>query len=136
MVYLLSDSDKSSETCTTESTSNSNSNTSNCTSLSAQSKPSEVVKRHLPIGVAILPIGTGNDLAIELGWGQCYMNEPLAAILERILLADKILLDRWELQAFSIPEMTRQESFSRVTGNCCVSYILFIRGKQKIYESL
>jgi len=69
------------------------------------------LKRHLPIGVAILPIGTGNDLAIELGWGHCYMNEPLAAVLERILYAEPVPLDRWELRTFATPpEGTRQDT--------------------------
>jgi len=68
--------------------------------------------------VAILPIGTGNDLAIELGWGHSYMNEPLSIILERILYAHPVSLDRWELKAYAItPEMTAKDAFTRIAGN-------------------
>eukprot|EP00543_Licmophora_paradoxa_P017102 CAMPEP_0202460794 /NCGR_PEP_ID=MMETSP1360-20130828/45970_1 /ASSEMBLY_ACC=CAM_ASM_000848 /TAXON_ID=515479 /ORGANISM="Licmophora paradoxa, Strain CCMP2313" /LENGTH=388 /DNA_ID=CAMNT_0049082603 /DNA_START=266 /DNA_END=1432 /DNA_ORIENTATION=- len=48
--------------------------------------------------IAILPLGTGNDLARMHGWGGGYVNESLIGILEQISEAYISLLDRWELQ--------------------------------------
>ena len=47
--------------------------------------------------IAILPLGTGNDLARIHGWGGGYMNESLIVILEQIADAYISLLDRWEM---------------------------------------
>lgn len=47
--------------------------------------------------IAILPLGTGNDLARIHGWGAGYNNESILAILEQITEAYVSLLDRWEL---------------------------------------
>jgi len=47
--------------------------------------------------IAILPLGTGNDLARIHGWGAGYNNESILMILEQITEAYVSLLDRWEL---------------------------------------
>jgi hypothetical protein len=47
--------------------------------------------------IAILPLGTGNDLARIHGWGGGYNNEPLTAILEQVAESYISLLDRWEM---------------------------------------
>lgn len=47
--------------------------------------------------MAVLPLGTGNDLARIHGWGGGYMNESLITILEQIAEAYISLLDRWEM---------------------------------------
>jgi diacylglycerol kinase family enzyme len=55
--------------------------------------------------VAILPIGTGNDLAIELGWNINYINsDSIVKILESILQAQILYLDRWEIETFDYVE--------------------------------
>ncbi|XP_043946398.1 diacylglycerol kinase epsilon isoform X2 [Protopterus annectens] len=52
--------------------------------------------------VAVLPIGTGNDLANSLGWGAGYAGEiPVEHILRNIMDADVVKLDRWKVQVAS-----------------------------------
>jgi len=47
--------------------------------------------------IAILPLGTGNDLARIHGWGGGYSNEPLIRILEQVSEGYVSWLDRWEM---------------------------------------
>mmetsp|Transcript_23617 Transcript_23617/g.65529 ORF Transcript_23617/g.65529 Transcript_23617/m.65529 type:complete len:1027 (-) Transcript_23617:108-3188(-) len=47
--------------------------------------------------IAILPLGTGNDLARIHGWGGGYSNEPLIKILEQVSEGYVSWLDRWEM---------------------------------------
>ncbi|NXJ44829.1 DGKE kinase, partial [Spizaetus tyrannus] len=55
-------------------------------------------ERYIP-QVAILPLGTGNDLSNTLGWGAGYAGEvPVEQILRNVMEADGIKLDRWKVQ--------------------------------------
>lgn len=47
--------------------------------------------------IAILPLGTGNDLARVHGWGSGYANESLLQILNQVQESYVSLLDRWTL---------------------------------------
>mmetsp|Transcript_6662 Transcript_6662/g.19498 ORF Transcript_6662/g.19498 Transcript_6662/m.19498 type:complete len:991 (+) Transcript_6662:320-3292(+) len=47
--------------------------------------------------IAILPLGTGNDLARIHGWGGGYNNESLIDILEQVSESYVSWLDRWEM---------------------------------------
>ena len=53
------------------------------------------LKRWPPM--AILPLGTGNDLARIHGWGGGYNNESLIGILEQVTEGYISWLDRWEM---------------------------------------
>ena len=47
-----------------------------------------------PPAVAILPLGTGNDLSNILGWGTSYSNEPMIKFFDKIQKSKVVLLDR------------------------------------------
>lgn len=47
--------------------------------------------------VAILPLGTGNDLARTLGWGGGYNNESMEIFIKKVIFGKIVKLDRWNI---------------------------------------
>lgn len=58
-------------------------------------------------GVAILPIGTGNDLSRILGWGPGYEGERLEPVVGSVLMAHPQRCDRWDVK-FDCADTERQ----------------------------
>lgn len=61
--------------------------------------------------VAVLPLGTGNDLARVLGWGSsCDDDTHLPQLLEKYEKASTKMLDRWSIMTFertiAIPKLS------------------------------
>jgi diacylglycerol kinase (ATP) len=51
--------------------------------------------------IAVLPLGTGNDLARVLGWGsRCDDDAHLPTLLDRYEKASTKMLDRWSVMVF------------------------------------
>lgn len=71
--------------------------------LSALDKLSERGATYLP-PIAVLPLGTGNDLARVLGWGGGYDSEALAPICRHIMDGHEVLLDRWKIEIDNVLE--------------------------------
>lgn len=66
--------------------------------------------------VAILPLGTGNDLARVLGWGTSSTDGTLPQLLQKIQNASITMLDRWRLTVMVGEKVTKCLTFNNYFG--------------------
>merc|ERR1719247_3091126 len=67
--------------------------------------------------VAILPLGTGNDLARVLGWGGAFQGGGVITFLRQVAEARVSLLDQWEVVCRDlVPSKQRWRSASTPSG--------------------
>lgn len=73
---------------------------------------------HSPPSVAVLPLGTGNDLARALNWGGGYTDEALTKIFAKIMEARTVKLDRWKISTWPNTEapIERNHSSANASG--------------------
>jgi len=72
--------------------------------------------------VAILPLGTGNDLARVMGWGGGYSGGCMKAILSAVSNATPTCLDRWQAE-LTLPTGTeRHPVFFHLGGKSRVNF--------------
>ncbi|KAH9406003.1 hypothetical protein TYRP_014301 [Tyrophagus putrescentiae] len=63
-----------------------------------------------PPPIAVLPLGTGNDLARSINWGASYTDEPVSKILCNIQDGEVVQLDRWNLKVQRNPHVSAAHS--------------------------
>lgn len=72
---------------------------------------SEMDKLNIKVQVAVLPIGTGNDLARVLGWGASLDDDQdLPELLDEYERSHVTMLDRWSIQ---VKKRRSRKSFNR-----------------------
>eukprot|EP00457_Paulinella_chromatophora_P002805 gb/GEZN01002810.1/.p1 GENE.gb/GEZN01002810.1/~~gb/GEZN01002810.1/.p1 ORF type:complete len:711 (-),score=72.63 gb/GEZN01002810.1/:6-2138(-) len=74
--------------------------------------------------VGILPLGTGNDLAVCLKWGGGYRGEDVAGILRQVQHASPCMLDRWQVDVGTYIEHTEGvRTFEPRTQKLMMNYL-------------
>ncbi|KAJ8925345.1 hypothetical protein NQ315_009175, partial [Exocentrus adspersus] len=74
--------------------------------------------------VAVIPLGTGNDLARCLRWGGGYEGESIHKMLHKIARASTVMLDRWliELSDTAPPDPDQKIADTRIPYNIINNY--------------
>ncbi|XP_018332951.1 diacylglycerol kinase 1 isoform X2 [Agrilus planipennis] len=75
-------------------------------------------------GVAVIPLGTGNDLARCLRWGGGYEGESAQKILHKVKNATTVMMDRWniDVKETNPPEQNRNPLNYKIPYNIINNY--------------
>ena len=77
-----------------------------------QMREEGIINHEKTIKFLTLPLGTGCDFSRITGWGPGYENEDIGPILEEILNAKYVNMDRWRLTRYNLEEeVINQKSF-------------------------
>ncbi|VDL81243.1 unnamed protein product [Nippostrongylus brasiliensis] len=83
------------------------------------------IMANVPIQMAVLPLGTGNDLSRVLGWGSGTNGDlDMLEYLSDVYAADVQKLDRWKVMIKSKNQRTRK-SIPRVLSSRLLNKLLF-----------
>jgi len=75
-----------------------------------------------PPPVAVIPLGTGNDLSRSLHWGGRYKDKPIKKVLHDVEVANIEKLDRWRLE---LRVKEEAEKHAKATDTLPVSLAVF-----------
>lgn len=74
--------------------------------------------------IAVIPLGTGNDLARCLRWGGGYEGESIHKLLHKIARASTIMVDRWQIELYDTapPDPDQKITDTRIPYNIINNY--------------
>jgi len=67
--------------------------------------------------VAVLPLGTGNDLSRQFGWGHGFTKSVFRELRPQVLISQTVLLDRWNIEIINSEGVSESKLYSTTMSN-------------------